>query len=109
MLSAQRVFVDHGMNKPGNLLHTCDQNEFITLKVIRTTRSSDDTPAGEPPTEGMFRITVNEEYSMFVSVKAVENGELMKHFPLRKGEEIRVAVSNNLLRMFTVYGYAEPA
>ena len=108
MLSAKRAFVDHGMNKPGNLLHTCNQDEFITLKVIRTSLTTDDAPTDQDPTNGMFRITVNEQYSMFVSIKAVQNGQLLQHFPASKGEVVRVAASNDLLRMYIVYGYVEP-
>lgn len=104
MLSSKKLMVTKSFSKPGNTLHIADADQLVTIKCVRA--STDDGEINIEDTDvGMFRLSVSDDMSIWISLKSVkDDGVLLKDLPLSEGEIIRVSVSRNLVGKYLVFG-----
>jgi len=109
MLSNKRLMVTKSFSKPGSIIHTADSSQFITLKCVRSSIDGEQLNIQDVADGDMFRVTVSEDTSIWISLKSVKDGLMLKGFPLEEGEIVRVSASQNILGKFLIFGYIEYA
>lgn len=105
MFSNKRLIINKNFTKPGQILHTANCDQFVTIKSERASTDDADVTIEDANDRDMFRISVGEDLSIWVTLKSVKDGILLKDFPVSQGESVRVSASANMLGKFVVFGY----
>ena len=120
MLSNKKLIVTKNVTTPGHKLHTADYDQFVTLKTVRAStdhatevdkQEREDLTATTTNNNDFFKLsitTASDDYmSLWISLKSVQDGILLKDFPLAEGETLRVSASPSLLKKYVVFGFFE--
>ena len=107
MLSKKRLIVERNFTKPGHVLHTADRDEFVTIKVARASTDAGQVEVQEPNDTDMFRISIGEEVSIWITLKSIKDGIMLESFPISHGESLRISSSQSIVGKFIVFGYCE--
>lgn len=109
MLSNKKLIVTKNLSKPGNNLHTADNDQFVTIRCARASIDDEEFNVLDFSND-MFKINVtsasDDNMSVWISFKSLkEDGILLSDFPVTRGDTLRISASQNLIGKFVIFGY----
>lgn len=108
MLTNKKLIATKPFSKPGDILHTANADQFVTIKCVRASTDDGEINIQDNTNEGMFRLTVSDDTNIWISLKSVkDDGVLVKDLALTEGETIRVSVDIILIGKYLIFGYIE--